>query len=266
MYLEMKMDFKNKIKIFLMIIIQIFVLIGCCGNKSNLIVDKKIVADTSIIIESIPFDSVLFSNEKRVDFYENHTPFSLIIKNDNQEYKALSKIKKHNIAYLIRLKRNDLSEKFDWGNDKSYEINEISITIDGKKTNIKDIKLFNANRKIYPSGLWHWSVEECTVKLFKTKYKEYFFINGAYLFCNGTSCNTNQLLIVVIDKNKCTISAIEYYDIIPYYFVDMVLFDKNTDEIPEFYLPIKGNIGEIDENNFQLFSFDNEGKLKTFNH
>lgn len=262
MYLEMKEVFKNRIKMFLMIIIQVFVLKGCCGNKSNFVsIDKKTVSDTSIIIKSIPFDSVLFSHEKRVDFSQNHTPFTLTVKNDNQEYTAITKIKKHNVVYSIMLTRNDLNEKFDWGNEKSYVINEMSISIDGAKTQISNIKLFNTNRKINPSGLWHWSVEDCTLKYYQTENKEYYFINGADLFCNGTSCNTNQLLIIVKELNKYVISAIEYYDIIPYYFVNMVLFDKNNDNIPEFYLPINGNIGDINMKNFHLFSFDDQNRL-----
>ncbi len=240
---------------------SLILLLSCDINEKNSL-HKASNTEINIAKDSIIIDSLLFSSKYNLKYWQNNKPFKLSSDANNQHYKAKAKIENNIITYKIDLKRNDIKSKFNWQDEDDYAVNDMSIGINDKFIDISNLNFDNiSTRKLYPSGNWHWAVEDCSVKYTFSNGKEYFFINGANLYCNGHNCNGYQLYIIVKEDNKLTFSALEYDDLIPYYFHEMKLFDKNSDGIPEFYLPFGAENKSLDINNFEKYSFDLDNKI-----
>lgn len=243
--------------------------ICCCRNiESKKIENDTLKHDTNIKepIDSLTLVKVLYSDKKILESHVLLKPFSIESKSSHEKlfFNASGNVNDKEISYNLVLQSNVSSEKFNWSDYSLEKCINASITFNNSRVGIKDSMFLNNNNKVYPAGLWHWSVEDIgSAKTVEYSGKIYILLNGANLFCNGNNCTTYQLYILVYDKatKQLIFNAIETDGKYPYLFSSINLFDMDEDNLPDFYA-LKNGIEEIRGiENLELYSFNKLGKL-----
>ena len=115
-------------------------------------------------------------------------------------------------------------------------------------------------RKVYPSGTWHWSIEGSAVKYCKIANKDFYLINGADLYCNGTHCTSYQVYVIAKEGDAVSVNALYFNGIFPYTFENTHFLDIQSDGNPEIFV-LKRNVINIKGlDDFDIYTAK-EGKL-----
>ena len=252
-----------------MIYCLIFLSIYCCRNFEP----KKIESNTSNQeynikepIDSLMLFELLYGDKKILKSNSLLQPFSIESKSTNGKmfFDAKGSLNGNEVSYNLVLKSSVSVEKFNWSNDGLENCIGASMSFNNSRITINDSSFINNKSKIYPAGLWHWSVEDIgSMKSIDYSDKIYALLNGSNLYCNGKGCTSYQLYILVYDKKtkQLIFNAIETDGKYPYLFSSLNLFDTDKDGLPEFYI-VKDNIDEImGSTDFELYCFNKQGKV-----
>lgn len=217
-------------------------------------------------LDSLMLVKLLYGDKKVLESQSLLMPFSIKSKFSHRKlfFDSKGRVNGNEISYNIVLKSNITSEKFNWSDDGLEKCINASISFNNSRISIIDSIFVNNERKVYPAGIWHWSVGDIgSAKLLEYNGKIYILLNGANLFCNGNNCTSYQLYILIYDKTtkQLIFNAIETEGKYPYLFSSLNLFDKDGDNLPDFYI-VKNNIDEITGiEDFELYSFNKQGKV-----
>lgn len=232
------------------------------GGEQNSISHEN-YADTPTI-DSKTLDSLLYREKFRLEELKKGK-FSYATSYNRKRHTASiasrTKVGKNRVEYNIYfetpLNNFDL-DNADFFNDTSFTYLSSEIRIDKRKTDLTNLTFVNdSSSKVFPAGPWHWSVEESGLKYYSYKGKEYYLINGANLYCNGTHCNSFQIYLVIIDNVSIKAFAFFLDGVLPYTFDEVHLIDSDADGNPEIYIP-KRDIRKIEGiSDFQLYEVDN---------
>lgn len=252
-------------------------MIGCTSKNDNSISSTaSIVEDTitpqqinnfTIELDSIKIDSILYHDKNLLSEIRVSNPFSYDIKYDESTKRitigSKNIIARNILKYKIELlstKSSFNEDDFYWYEEDSYKYLRSSFSVNGKIEDITGLKFINhPNEIIYPAGLWHWSVEGNSVKMYEHKENKIYLINGADLLCNGSQCNSFELMIVIESKTKITVNTLLLNGLWPYQFGSIKLFDLENDGNLEFYKN-KDEVNEITGiNDFILYSINKDG-------
>lgn len=218
-------------------------------------------------LDSLELYNLLYSNKQILPSQTNFRPFTLSTTNRNDTiiFSAKTITKDIKIKYDLYVKSSLSKEDFKWYNEDQYENIRATFTIDKTVIDIMGLKFFNSDSKIYPAGLWHWSLEDVgSIKMTEYNNKIYILLNGVDLFCNGSQCSSYQLYALVYDKvtKLVKFNAILTEGLYPYQFSTLHLFKSEmVDKLPEFYI-LKNGITEIyGIEDFNVYGFKENGEI-----
>ena len=176
-----------------------------------------------------------------------------------------SRVNGQDIEYTIEVRNKDSNlniNKFNFINEQSYEYLNSKIRIGRVSIDITNSHFVNDSSRVQPAGLWHGSIDSSALKYYRYNNRDYYLLNGANLYCNGTHCNSFQVYLLVKNKNNLKINSIYFQGLPPYEFENIHLVDIYKDGYPEIYIP-KGDVAEIKGiKDFDIYTIDSSGELK----
>lgn len=252
--------------IYLIILIS---LVGCKNGEvnKNTPINNFEKHKNKSPLDSLTLYNLLYSNKELIQSHINFKPFTLSTtsSNDTIIFSAKTTTKDIKVKYDLHVKSNLSKEDFKWYNEDQYENIRATFTIDKTMIDISGFKFLNSNSKIYPAGLWHWSLEDLgSIKMTEYNNKIYMLLNGVDLFCNGSQCSSYQLYALVYDKvtKQVKFNAILTEGLYPYQFSAIHLYkSEGSNKLPEFYI-LKDSITEIyGIEDFNVFKFKENGDI-----
>jgi len=253
----------------------IFIVCSCMFGCENKTTTSKERISTQLIhanlvdneLDSIELDSILYFGKKRIpeitggkfsynlNYYPNDSTISITSK---------SKIAGNELEYNVFLHYNGkdfVENQFHIYDEEKFRYFKSTLSINQKTINLTEVYFANLpKRKVYPAGMWHWSIESSAVKYYKIANKEFFLINGADLYCNGSHCTSYQVYVIAKEDDLFSVNALYFKGLFPYTFENTHFLDIESDGNPEIFVPKSGikSIKGLDD--FDIYTV-NEDKL-----